>query len=497
MKIHRKAYMLCPKACPDDGFKTKYELTSMYELRCGKDTEIRSLVQGEHAVYLIGVFVHCQDADILDDQILQELIRCADDVQKAVKYTSLLAGHFLVILVNQEQIYVLPDACTTYCTAYTQLNGVSYAASNPKIIADLFHIPISLKMQDMKENTNIGEALPNNKTLYEGIVVMLPNHYLDFNTGRTCRVYPCMWQGEKKVDQIGKDSACILQTIIQGLLKKKSLSLPLTGGVDSRTILAAIGKERADQVVYYTYRHEHDGMNIGDIKIPQKITSEYGLEYQLIDLVAASEQEMGYYQKEIEEDSEVFTPNLCSTYRRSRNAGRCFLSGGIAPIGKSVYGNTLPECLCIPSYLLTKAHNSSFSAYKEIKEWMREIKPYCKKYNISIFDMFYWEYRCGRWDQRTHLYTDAMIEMVSPYNCAYLLQMWLLVPRAMRQKKYIHTQIIEQCWPELNTYPLNPDSWMYVWVKRHPYVYWVLSYILWAKESILRKKKLLMRHICG
>lgn len=489
MKIHRKAYMLCPRICPDDGFEKKYALTTAYELRCGKDTEVCSLIQEERAVYLIGLYVHCQDKDISDEQILQELLRRTDDVQEAVKYTALLAGHFLVVLVNQEQIFVLPDACTTYCTAYMQLDGASYAASNPKIIADICHIRFSPTMLHMQKNTNVGEAMPNDKTLYEGMLAMLPNHYLDFNAAQTHRVYPCMWQGETSAEQIGKASAQILHTIMQGLLKKKPLSLPLTGGVDSRTILAAIGKENADHVAYYTYRHDKDALTIGDIQIPQRITSDYALEYQLIDLVAADEEEMAYYRAEIEDEPEEFTPGLCATYRKSSNGERCFLSGGIAPVGKSVYGNVLPERLCLPSYLLTKAHNSSFKAYKEIWKWMQEIKPYCKKHNVSVYDMFYWEYRCGRWDQRTHLYTDAMIEMVSPYNCAYLLQMWLMVPRTMRQKKYIHMQVMAHCWPELNTYPLNPDSRLYTWVRRHPYVYWGLSYVLWVKESIIRKMK--------
>ena len=497
MKIHRKAYMLCPKECPNDGFERKYNLTSRYELRCGKDTEISSLIKGECAVYVIGTFVHCQNAQITDSQILTELIKRVESLQEVVKYTSLLAGHFLVIVVDGERIYVFPDACTTYCVAYMQQDGDVYAASNPKIIADLLSVPLSKRSQLMKENTNVGEALPNDKTLYDGILSMLPNHYLNFNAGQAVRVYPCICLEKKNLEEIIEDSAQILQTILQGLLNKKTLSLPLTSGVDSRTILAALGKENAKQVTYYTYRHAHDDVNIADIQIPQMITRDYGLDYQVIDLLSASKEELTYYQNEIEPNPEFFTPSLCYTYQKSSNAGRCFLSGGIAPIAKSVYGNRLPECLCLPSYLLTKAHNSSICAYLEIRKWMQSIKPYCKRNHISLYDMFYWEYRCGKWDQRTHLYVDATIDMISPYNCAYLLQMWLTVPRTLRQSQFIHTQIITKCWSELNEYPKNPDSYLYGWVKKHPYLYWTLSYCMWAKESVLRKMKLIMRRICG
>lgn len=491
VKKNRKAYLLCNEADVDYSFGEKINVTNEYVLYYDSESlDIADVEFDDKRIIVLGLFVDCRDSNATNQDIAKGLLAAfCNSKQELIREGKYIAGHYVIIGVSNGQIIMLPDACSTYAINYTVHNNNTVVCSNAKLLADVLGYTEDEKSIKIMKNTNKGEALPNDCTMYAEIKSVLPNHIFSFSNALSQRFFPNDFKKNGDLEEICELTAGYLHNIVGGLLRRKELSLPLTGGIDSRTILAAVGKEDAKKIKYYTYRHKHFTDNTSDILIPQQIALDYGLDYKQILDLKAPEKLINYYADEIEEDPEIFTPSLCYTYNQSELSGRYFLSGGIAPVGKSVYGNLLPECFCIPSYLLVKAHNSSIEAYKELKKWLKEIKPYCKKSGISAFDMFYWEYRCGRWDQRTHLLIDALIDMVSPYNCGEILSLWVTVSRKERQQKKIHKRIIEICWNELANYPTNPDTGLTSAIKKHRYLYWVCSYVFWFKELVLRRIK--------
>ncbi len=489
-KINRKAYIFGPKNEILCNFGKTVEIGTKYHLTFDdKNLEIIDVTKDNKRVILLGLFVDCRNADLGNSEIAGNVLKAwKNDLNDLFSEISYLAGHFIAIAKENEDIYFFPDACSTYNIAYMRHDDDYIVSSNPKILADMFNLEEDFYSIKMRDGTNVGESLPNDCTMYAEIKTVLPNHVLNLTAKCTQRLFP-LNKDERNVEEICTTSAEYFKNITTALLNKKQFSLPLTSGIDSRTILSAIGEENASKVVYYTYFHKSFTENSGDIAIPKSITSDFGLKYLAIPDEKAPEEWIRYYENEIESNPEIFTPGLCYTYNNSELKGKYFLSGGIAPVGKSVYGHVLPEFLCTPLFLLAKTHNSSKEAYKEIKKWYKNIKPFCKKAGLSVYDMFYWEYRCGRWDQRTHLLIDASIDMVSPYNCGKLLSMWVSVDRKYRQKKVIHKKIIEKLWPKLLEYPLNPDDGLFNILKKYRYVYWILSYVYWVKESITRYLK--------
>ncbi|MBQ3052757.1 MAG: hypothetical protein IJD55_03575 [Clostridia bacterium] len=488
-KKNRKAYLLCNKNDIDYSFHEKVNVTDEYVLYYdAQSLDIADKTCGDKRIIVLGIFVDCRDSNLTNNDIANGLLSAfCESKQALIKEGQYIAGHYVIIAVSNGEIVMLPDACSTYAINYAVYKKSTVVCSNAKLLADILGYTEDPEAIKIKKNTNIGEALPNDRTMYKEIKSVLPNHILNLSDVKSERFFPNDSYKKGNLEEVCAVTAEYLRNILKGLLKRGEWSLPLTGGIDSRTILAAIGKENASKIKYYTYRHKHFTHNTSDIVIPKKIADDYNLDYMQIPDLTATDELIEYYANEIENDPETFTPSLCYTYSQSELNGRYFLSGGIAPVGKSVYGNLLPEFFCTSSYLLVKAHNSSREAYCELKKWLKEIKPYCKKSGISAFDMFYWEYRCGRWDQRTHLLIDAVIDMVSPYNCGEILSLWVTVDRKHRQQKKIHKRIIEICWKELAEYPTNPDSGLTSAIKKHRYLYWICSYVFWIKETILRK----------
>jgi len=490
-KINRKAYIFGPKNEILCNFGETVEIGTKHHITFdSKNLDIVDVTRDKKRIILLGLFVDCRNAELSDKEIADNILEVwKNDLNDLFCEISYLAGHFIAIAQENDDIYFIPDACSTYSIAYMQRDGDIIVSSNPKILADMYGLTEDTYAINMRDGTNVGEALPNDCTMYAEIKTVLPNHVLSLNSKCTERFFPISKSNSGNVETICEKSAEYLKNIVSALIKKKSLSLPLTGGIDSRTILSAIGEENASKVDYYTYFHKSFTENSGDIAIPKKITEDFELKYHAIPDMKAPKEWIDYYENEIESNPEIFTPGLCYTYDNSELKGKYFLSGGIAPVGKSVYGHLLPECLCTPFFLLAKTHNSSKEAYKEIKKWYKGIKPFCKKAGLSVYDMFYWEYRCGRWDQRTHLLIDASIDMVSPYNCGKILSMWVEVERKHRHKKVIHKKIIELLWPQLLEYDLNPDDGIFNLLKKYRYIYWILSYVYWVKESITRYLK--------
>ena len=146
------------------------------------------------------------------------------------------------------------------------------------------------------------------------------------------------------------------------------------------------------------------------------------------------------------------------TYYNSELLGVTRLDGNISPLGKSNFGRDLPERFATPSYLVTKTHNYAKDNKREVERWVQDVRELCAIYEVSKYDLFFWEHRVGNWAANSLLNSDLMTETLIPFNCRQLIELWLRVPRRERMNGAIHKKIIELNWPELLEYPFNPDE---------------------------------------
>lgn len=486
MKRNRKAYLICDSSYTINDFCFNIPLNSNINLWVDDGYELAYVSSGEKAIFLYGLAVDSHNPELNMQKIVESVFDEINSLEDCIKVTDRLGGHYVVILKINNELTFIPDACATMGVYYTTADcGARMVSSNARIIADVAGFQVDPVAINIKKSTNATEAFVNDITYYREIKVLLPNNYLKFRSAKPVRFPVDVKKNGMTLDDIISYTGKLLANIIYGLSLQRKLSLPLTGGVDSRTILAC-AKDNAHNLLLYTYRHDYFSDCEGDLKIPKQIAEDLGLRYIVLPIKAIPEEMMNYYCEEVDPFAEKFTPTLCYTYSESELKDYMFLSGGIAPIGKSVYGRTLPEIFALPSYFCAKAHNSSKHAKKEINKWVKLTKPFAKQIGISLYDLFYWEFRCGRWDSQTHLYTDAWIEMVSPYNCREILMLWLTIPREIRNQRKIHLGIIEKQWPELLKYPINPDIKITDVLKKNKYVYLFSVYGFWIYETARR-----------
>jgi hypothetical protein len=80
-------------------------------------------------------------------------------------------------------------------------------------------------------------------------------------------------------------------------------------------------------------------------------------------------------------------------------------------------------------------------------------------FNINIYDLFYWEQRCGRWLSNNCLvFYMAWQEVFFPFNCRSLLIDLLSVSDEYRMPEDygFFREIVRNMWPDLLSEPINP-----------------------------------------
>jgi len=399
----------------------------------------------------------CVDAhgEVEREMIPSYLLDNSENILQIINNSNRLAGKFVVIYVDNADVYAFSDATASMQINYLRDDDALCFSSNEKLIADHYNLLMSEKGKIIRNSGEFSQAMPNDITPYERIKFLLPNNYLDSKSKTSCRFYPADEVSEHcDIQDVAENTIKLVDNIVSQYSKYYKLSCPLTSGWDSRLVLAFL-KNAVDDLQCYTFNHPGFSEKTGDLVIPKKITSDLGLHHMVIDDKEATEDYIEYFNETVGKMHSARTINLAYTYN-SRLSGIALINGDIAgQIGKSIIGQKLPEILATTSFLICKLHNFSSEAKEETKKWLKGTKEH--RGSASAYDLFAWENRLGRWaSQISMLYANASISSLNIFNCREIILLWLKVPRELRyDDKAIHKSIFSLIAPELLNYPCN------------------------------------------
>lgn len=463
----RHSYVLCDGRL--DVFKNRIDVgLEDITLQYGDACVLRRRQSGKSLI-LIGDFVDCEDPSREQGEIADELFDL-NDLDSLLRNTKKLAGRFIIIFVSGARLFVLPDATASIPVNYA-ICGNPCVSSTPGIIADIHGWSESDTSREVRSSADLTQALPYDMTMYDQIKKVPPNHFLEFQSRTATRFYPLERSDPVSVEMAAEMSSKALRNIIAGYHKRLRLALPLTAGLDSRTILA-VCKEIMSDVPTYTFFHHDFSDAEPDIDIPRRMAAELGFRHYVLRHSAVPERVLEHYRNAL--GSAVVPSEMQNawTYHNSELADRATLQGNVSPLGKSNFGRALPERFASPSYLLTKTHNHSRANQKEVARWVGDVECYSRKSGVSKFDLFYWEHREGNWAAAAIMNADLLTDSIAPSNCRQLIETWLRVPRRERMGGQIHKRIIQLNWPEVLDWPINPGS-EYAWLYRNSLLFYI------------------------
>lgn len=448
-------YLLSKKK--EKKFDHSITLNNYYFNHNYNSSNIHMIENVDSFILIIGDFIDAEQPMKTIEETAERLSKTKgiDDLIEQTKY---LAGRYLIFTGDRQGLrHILTDPTVTIPINYTFNDDKYIISSHAKYIADIYGFKQSRDAINIKKAAEQQQPLPYNITMYEEIYTLIPNHYLDIKKKRMERFFPT-----HSIEQVSMDEAVIetiekTKNIIDGYFNTRKISLPITSGVDSRAVLALM-KKQVQELKMYTYYHEEFTEETGDIKIPRELASTFNIEYKTLPIKKIPEKVDEKISSELAGLENHRILNNGYTYSKSELSTHYPAQGDIISLTKSPFGKNLPESWATLSYFITKTHNYSSEIKQYVKKWMDDTEKYAEDNNISLYDLYNWEYRLGRWLPNNIKNYDYFIDPIYIFNCRYLVELWVSISKEERTNRSLHLEMIEKEWPELMTIPFNPDD---------------------------------------
>ncbi|WP_423188922.1 hypothetical protein ACO1PF_10060 [Alkalibacterium sp. f15] len=438
-------------------------------------------------ILLMGYATDCKEPSKSNQDIADELLKLKD-FDKILNQSRYLLGRFIIFYYQKDTFFhIIPDATCSIPIYYTEGKSDQKSVSSDSLeLANMYQYGYSKEAIKIKNMAEEQHPLPYNLTMYDEIKMIIPNHYLSMKKSAMVRFYPNKTIELKEYEDVLDETISIIDNVLKTVIKERKLALPLTSGIDSRTLLAFL-KEDIESIPMYTFFNKGDSEN-WDMKVPKMIAEKYHLEHLALERETISKEQLDELSVLLDKQQNRRILENGLTLSLSSLSERSFLSGDIIPILKSNFGKNLPESMATLGYLTTKTHNFSKENKNHVAKWMKDAQ---NEYNVSLYDLFFWEHRSGKWLPNNAKNYDVFADPYYLFNCHYLIELWVSLSRKDRVNHSFQEEIIKRKWPELLEFPINPGKSKVNALAKNQYAYYIGSFIKYyiSKLKFLRKSR--------
>ena len=389
---------------------------------------------------------------------------CTLDFGKFIEAIEDLGGAYVIFRADKHGLKIFGDASHLVGVYYgigERYDGV--AASCEALIVDKGERASANAMEVVKGAYSSGLYLAGDMTIYDAVKCLLPNHYLDMSSHKAVRHFPRI--PLKPVNDISEVNTIIDRTLelvsraIRRYADKTAFALPLTPGGDSRVNCSLVrGVAPKADAVYYVISNVELQREPDNVSFIQSIAAKMGIaDFKVLPEVDVLDDARYELLKQECGGIRAWGKKLWCYHPSLGN--RAIVKGELVDqIGKSPYGRAMPEWMATKFFLKTILSNTARWADVEFSKWYAQTKSNRKGY--SMFDLYSWEVRCGRWNSNTHSISNISgIQNINFFNCTKVLAEWCRIPRRERTKKCIHRRFIEKTLPCIADIPVNPYAY--------------------------------------
>ena len=254
-----------------------------------------------------------------------------------------------------------------------------------------------------------------------------------------------------------KDKTDNIVLDFQALTIRKSCTMSITGGYDSRTLLSC-ALNSVDNINFFTVVSDYSPSY--DVDVPRLISSKYQLRHQFI------------YKATVNKSEQANIATLSSNvggmyYDRSMKNIYAFASaigenthlpGSISEIARCYYYPYGPHLLNFTAKKLAKLSGFKNNPYaiKGLSIWLNNLP---KNLPYYILDLLYWEQRLGVWASCGLTFREGVIDQIPPMNNREYMELSLSMPMQRRLPPHKLTRdIISLQDPSLVDIHFNGES---------------------------------------
>lgn len=441
-------------------FADRYSLTSH------PDLELTHLSDGGRSLTLLGYLLDPEDpaagnADILA-RLLARLGRCTDVIAPTYR----LAGRWVIVAHDGTDTIVFHDASALRAVYYVEgprgADGSSArCASEPGLLSRASGLPL-----DPEALAYLGTRIdavdevywmPGDTSPYAGIRALLPNHYLELETGLAVRYWPTAPVPEIGFDRAVSEGIRLMRGQVEAAARRWPLSVSMTAGWDSRLMLALCRSVTPD-LFAFTLRYPDQYATLPDLRVPARLLPKLGMRHHVIayparvdpDVRALARLNSGALEKAYCADTQALL--------EGHPAGRVCVTGDVAEVVKVHYRvDGVADRDLTPTHLarLLRIGDGPF-ALRAMERWLASARPS----PIPLLDLFCWEQMGGRWQARIRSNHDTAHDSLAPFDCRLLLTTLLGVDEARRRRPGfdLFAALIRGLSPDVMAEPINPPE---------------------------------------
>lgn len=410
---------------------------------------------GPNAILAIGTLLHPDHPDWSDADVTDWLVaRLGDGAFEDALDT--VGGRFVLLVAQGTELYVYGDACGSRSVFHADVGG-AWLASQPGLLAQHAGLHPDPVLAGLLDRTLTADSWPADLTPTAGVRMLLPNHRKCLTTGQTSRFWP-----RDEIRSLATDDAAVaIANIIRGLvnaaLNRGPVTIPLTGGYDSRMILAAA----------WPRRKEIRTLTVADLATPS-----HDLTLPLRIAAAGRFKHRIRYARVLSDTEHEHLRSLTGDVWRdphehrvvpfsSAHGTRVLLGHGSEISRCASYEHGFPPADVTPADLADLAGwGEDHQAIEAFTRWLDEVP----ERGIHAYDLSYWECRVGVWAALDSLIFEAYADPLSPFSCRSIHVAGLGVRAPDRAHPWIlQRKVVEILAPRLARYPYNSTS--FTWLK--------------------------------
>lgn len=439
-------------------------------LRCGMsvqahpELEVTQLSTATRTVTMIGYAVDPSRPSATNEDIVAALLSEIDSLDRSFYPTARLVGRWVVVVEDDDGGVLFHDPC-----GLRQVHHSIASARTPRFCTSqpgLVKRELGLRRDEraMEEFARSDYARldeeywwPYDSTPFRDVRCLIPNHYLDLTDWSVHRFWPTAPPAPIALDEAVEFGSSLLTSALQALGERFPLSLPLTAGRDSRTLLAA-SRDLAPTIHFFTLSIPNASDNRTDIRVAASLLARLGLVHHVVPVMRRVHKDFLDAYRQSVEPAHLSAALLAESMAGTCPPDRVALMGHASEIVRNFYRFRVGADQEDLAHLLEKVHMTGNGfAEEHFRAWMADVAP-AIDLGYDLWDLLYWEQRDGRWAANGQAQWDVVFESATPFNCRLLLETLLGVASEQRGHPAfdLHQQMMQAMWPEVLNEPLNP-----------------------------------------
>lgn len=457
-------------------FKDWHEIKVMFKDKVSSliyhpDLEFTSS-NGKLSIILLGYILDPFHTSANNQDIVNELSGC-DTIQEAFIRTDYFNGRYVMIIADENSQYIINDATASKQVYFHFKDDVFGIGSTPNIITTFIECEKTenqelLDYLHSDRYINLNKSWFGTETPYKDLFMLLPNHSLDLHQKKITRFWPVKNPPGKSTKESVRYIADIMRGTIESASNRYKLHCSLTGGWDSRMMLAA-AKTRINEIEFYTFKSDDlVRKNKWDIIIPRRLTERFGLNYNVIELDGKmpDKEFMDVFASNSIFNRNVYT-EVYDKYLQNGRDKKMNVTGIMGDQILRIFYRFDGEITAEKFADKFHEHSNPY-VVKSIRKWMDEVEPLIPQFDYHLIDWFNWEHYFANWGGLSATEHDIARDELRFFNCRELLTTFMRFDNKLRYRDNpkAHRMIVNYNWKELLQENIEPSNIKYRKLKK-------------------------------